>query len=226
MSLQEQVKNAENPKVALEAIARYLDHLNTKIDQVLDQPNDDSWGEGWNDHERHVEVNNDFAKETEIKELEEALSKESNPEERAVLEARLRLAKDDGQAVAAAVGVEEGERTKMQVGDTETIVEVFTPNESQLEMREAMADKLREADVLDEEIIESFIKGGPLLLYYTDREFIMSLPYGWRRAFVEDVEVNSPQEAAEMARDILKVEDPEANMDQAIDNQRQILGSL
>lgn len=52
--------------------------------------------------------------------------------------------------------------------------------------------------------VESYVKGGPLVLYFTDRDFIMSLPYETRQKLVEDVLRTSPKDAANMGADVLK----------------------
>lgn len=51
---------------------------------------------------------------------------------------------------------------------------------------------------------EAYAKGGPRWLYYGNRELVMSYPDQVRAAMVEDVLEDSPQEAEEIGRDLLK----------------------
>lgn len=56
----------------------------------------------------------------------------------------------------------------------------------------------------DQDWTEVYAKGGPMWLYIGNPELVKSLPDGTRRALVSDLEEDSPQQAREMARDILK----------------------
>lgn len=55
-----------------------------------------------------------------------------------------------------------------------------------------------------EDWTEVYAKGGPMWLYIGNPELVKSLPDSTRRALVADLEEDSPQQAREMARDILK----------------------
>lgn len=75
----------------------------------------------------------------------------------------------------------------------------------------------------EEDFIIAYRKGGPRWLYYTNRECVMQMPYELRRALVADVLLDSPSEADEIGRDILKFEE---SMEQGaqVDLQRMRLG--
>jgi hypothetical protein len=95
----------------------------------------------------------------------------------------------------------DGERTE---------VSLAAPNDDQLEKRELFADQVLKVHYgWDDEQCESFLRGGPLLIYYANRELLTELPTLWIRQFIEDIEVNSPQEAHEFARDLLKEANPD-----------------
>jgi hypothetical protein len=55
-----------------------------------------------------------------------------------------------------------------------------------------------------EDWTEVYAKGGPVWLYVGNRELVMSLPHSVRQALVADLEEDAPQQAKEMARDVLK----------------------
>lgn len=55
-----------------------------------------------------------------------------------------------------------------------------------------------------EDWTEAYAKGGPMWLYTGNRDLVMSYPESIRRALIEDVIEDSPQDAHEMGRDILK----------------------
>lgn len=55
-----------------------------------------------------------------------------------------------------------------------------------------------------EDWTEAYELGGPMWLYLSNRDLVMSYPADVLRAMVEDVEEDSPQDAREMARDVLK----------------------
>lgn len=207
MSVQEQVKQADNPQHALLVIARALDVIITRLDDaVTEAPAQDGWG-SWSapsDPEPEQEDNS-----AAIKALREALAEESDADERRALEAKLRLLLDSGQSVA--LGMEESPRAEIKMDGEKSVVELPLPTEEQLEMREAFLDTVapNDPDYWGEELIDAYKRGGPLLIYYSDREYVMGLPPELRKRMVEDVEISSPAEAHEMGRDVLMVRDSE-----------------
>lgn len=68
--------------------------------------------------------------------------------------------------------------------------------ESQLQLSAHLGD--------GEDWVWAYGKGGPMWLYLSNRDLVMSYPEEIRRRMVEDVEQDSPEDAHEMSRDILK----------------------
>lgn len=122
-------------------------------------------------------------------------------------EARERLARDEQNPNAFGLkqGFEEGKRAQSVVGDQE--IEVVLPPVS-AERAKYRREQAKQMGLEDNfpgiEATEAYVKGGPLWLYHGNREFVMSLPEELRKLMVQDVERDSPQEAHEMAHDLLK----------------------
>lgn len=116
-----------------------------------------------------------------------------------VAAARARLAEDDGKVMPEPV-VPEGQRSKVEGND----VVLPSGTLAQRETRKALAERLDlEADFPGG--IDAYMKGGPLWLYYGNRDYVMGLSYEVKVAMIQDVEITSPQEAQEMSRDLLKI---------------------
>lgn len=123
-----------------------------------------------------------------------------------------RAAGDDGgwgewpAAMVEAVAVEHAAEI-IQHGDTAT-VELPSVSLERYHARWSFAKstlKLDEALGDGEDWFDAYATGGPMWLYLGNRDLVMSYPVETRRAMIEDVELDSPQDAADMARDILKV---------------------
>lgn len=221
MSTQELVRDARTPKEALEAIARHLDAVNVRLDRLEKREPTDPWAEWEEESEPEKED-----KSEQIQATVEALNKTSDPEERGALEAQLRLLRDTGENIET--GYTEGDRPRItQEGDS-AVVEVEPPTDDQLEKRAMFAKAVMESEHYNftPEQVDGYIKNGPLYLYYGDRDFVLELPDLWKRQFVEDVDINSPAEAAEMGRDILKVADPDNMQELTMENLKRDLGTL
>lgn len=190
MTIREQVLAAASPRDALLVIADALDNQT---------PAEDPWGT-WGT-ETHVPANED-----RVAAISEEL-KTCDGEDRQALLAELRILTDKGEAVESG-DLAEAKRTKVETDeDGKTIIDIPPPNEDQLNMRKQFVAEMMEPDPGRAPFSEAFIKGGPLLLYYSDRDYVMQLPPNWRKLFVEDVILSSPMEAHEMGRDILKEDD-------------------
>lgn len=150
--------------------------------------------------------------EARIAGLEKALAEAHDPDDRRALEAQLRLAKDNGAVVERSGFVDAPSSFTATYGPNN--IEVSLPIVS--EQRQASRRKLAEAARLPEylthldpeDALTGFAKGGPLWLYLDNRDVVMQLPVAVRQAFVMDVMTDSPKDAQEMARDILKSESP------------------
>lgn len=115
----------------------------------------------------------------------------TDPEDREANAAAERLAQDD-------------RRAEQEVSKDGVTVTLPTVSEEKQNKRREFAIGIGVAEEFGDRIVESYAVGGPLLLYYNNRPFVMGLPDDARRRMVDDVFEESPSEAAEMGRDILK----------------------
>lgn len=95
-------------------------------------------------------------------------------------------------------------------GDT-TTVEIPPPSDEKFARRLMFAQQSLKLDeqLPDRSLDEmswaaTYAKGGPTWLYLGNRDLVMSYPPYIRQALVQDLEEDSPQQAHEMSRDILK----------------------
>lgn len=98
---------------------------------------------------------------------------------------------------------DDGRSTYEVDGDT-TTVDLPPVSEEHKDLRRKFAKSIG----LKGDNIEYYAKGGPLWLYLGDRDFVMGLTDQMRRMMVSDIAQTSPQEAREVARDILKDASP------------------
>lgn len=137
-------------------------------------------------------------------------------DERRALEAQLRLAEDGG--VIPGAYVTEGVTEAVTVTEDEILVELPPADPQRQAARRAWAQQVRLGTLCDppmnEELaVETYVKGGPLWLYYGNRELACSFPIHMKQGFVSDVEADSPRTAQEIARDLLKADLDEARGD-------------
>lgn len=190
MSIEQAVRQAKSPQEALVVIARALDQL---AKQLESRPTDDGWGGEWfTDPEGKV-----------LDDLDDL-----DPEDRAkVMEARARLAQDKpGQYAEHAM--EAGKQVASKVSSDEITVELPPVDEERAEQRRKFATEVAKLSQhykdLDQQAVEAYVKGGPMWLYLTDRDFVMQMPVQWKRFMVQDVNKDSPKDAYDLGRDILK----------------------
>lgn len=208
------VRAAKNPTEALTVIAHALDEFDSRLlnleranvngwDEWSDEtpPLTEDWGEPqpWTPDPTDVE---------EVSRIEEALPGCEDADESKALRAQLELAKDKLKPPIEMIDTE-GQHTEIAADESgDATVNVPTVNPGKEAMRKEFATEvLKLTEVYGdkgEQYIESYAKAGPLLLYYADRDFILGLTDDIKRAMVSDVEEQSPKEAHEMARDILK----------------------
>lgn len=198
MSTFEAVQRADNIVDALLAIAR-------GIDAIKSAPADDGRVEffsvEWPTDESQQKK--DAAKAATVEDLESKLENTTDPYERSSIEAALRLANDENRAMEPENTVGRTERVVAPNGDV--IVDLPVASDEVRASRLKLAEKIG----LGETWVDSFVTGGPLVLYYSDRDFVMGLPDDIRQRFVADVEQFNAHEAQEMARDILKNAEPD-----------------
>ena len=208
---------AASPSEAVGVIAEILDEL---AEQSASPPAEvdgwASWGKDAPTAERTAEEwTPDPKDEAELSQLEEELHGNADAEESRVLRAKIELCRDRLQPPPE-LHDNSGAATETHFDDDGTaIVELPKPTPEQIDERAQIVGRLGLIDQYGEEVRsaaeDSFVRGGPLLLYLSDREYVNSLPYDVKIALVEDVEKSSPREAQEMARDILKANTDDAN---------------
>lgn len=208
MTFKQRVANARNPQDALLMLAEGIDLILTQLVDLPQLGQPDPWGE-W---DQVPQVNYDTAPSMhaptpEAVEVLRANLETATGETRSAIEAAIRLAEDSGKAVDTQLP--DGVRDRVLIG--EEGVEVFTRpvDRERATARSTFAKEIELGPdltpVLDHQTaVEAFVKGGPAWLYVYDRDFVISMPTNWKQALVADVEQDSPREAAEMARDILK----------------------
>lgn len=140
-----------------------------------------------------------------IAELEAQIAVTVDGEDQRALEAKLRLLKDDGKPIEPAV--EEGIRLTTD-GD---LVGLPAADEKRKAARRfwALSHSLHTYQstgnaLTEHEMADAFAKGGPMWLYLYDRDGVMRMADTARRDLIADLEHDSPAEAQQVARDILK----------------------
>lgn len=99
----------------------------------------------------------------------------------------------------------DGERARLETdADGNVVVDLPPVTEEKRQERREFAERIG----LEGELVEAYAKAGPLWLYYGNRQHVMGLPEEWRREMVVDVMEQSPAEAQEMGRDVLKDASP------------------
>lgn len=213
MSTFERVKNAKSPQDAMLAIAHGIDHICTRLDQLEDKPADAGWG-AWEtppaeEAPRESENGEDVKRRREhaaenIRALEQMLEEETDEEERRAIEARLSLARDQlAETLAIEAGPEPSAST-VEVVDGKVTVNLPPADDIKQAKRREFAKAIQLEESLDGATCDDYGKGGPLWLYYGNRDFVITLPYEAMLEMVKDVFEDDPTEAAIMAADLLK----------------------
>ncbi len=208
----EQVKQARTPQEALLLLATAIDHLHARIDELPSQS--DAWTQPlWaaSDPDPNVNfigaakeaVTAQAGKAAAIAALEAKRATEHDPAEIRALDAQIRLAKDEGQALPPIVP--EGNRPKITV---EGIEVVPVSQERQADrVTWALARGLEQfigAGWSAADAAQAYAKGGPMWLYQGNRDAVMSMPFNYRQELVREIALDSEADAQEAGRDILK----------------------
>lgn len=215
--LSEEILREESPSAALALTARIIDQLADRIDALEkggSKPVQQEW-DTWDEPAKEEEWLPNPDDEVELAALKEALQGNGNADESRVLRARIELCEDrlkppldraDNTGNATVAHYDEAGNA---------IIDLPKPTTTQLDYRAKLLPRLglkeQYGDDIGSKTEDSFLRGGPLLLYYSDREFVNALPSDVKQYLVADVEESSPREAHEMARDILKVSTDQAN---------------
>jgi hypothetical protein len=220
--LSEAILSQKTPADALNVVAAIVDELAARITalEAGGQQRDgwDTWGaydQPLIAKDEPVEWTPDPADEVELQRLEEELHGNADADESRVLRAKIELCRDR-LLPPVEMSDNTGNATETHY-DTEgnAVIDLPVPTPEQIDYRAQLVPKLGLRDQYGDEIggtaEDSFVRGGPLLLYYSDRDFVASLPHELKVAMVADVERSSPREAHEMARDLLKASTDDAN---------------
>lgn len=180
MTFVEDVQRAKSPREAMLNLAAGLDILVERMDALEINNNWDSWSEApiTADDIAAIDARRDAEHARRLKEVFTRPLSE--------------------QAFTAPVITET---------DDTTTVEIPPPSPERMAQRRLLeSQQLHLADSLGtaEDWNEVYAKGGPAWLYHGNRELVMTLPMSTRQALVEDLAEDSPQQAHEMGRDILK----------------------
>lgn len=204
MSTLNAVKSASSPQQAMLAIAEALDRIEILlVERLAEQPAADPWG-AW-EAESLTAGAHDSVLAARIEALEERLAAAPDEQTARALEAKLRLLKDDGGVIE-----QPNPGVRVSVGE-DSVIELPAARPARQAARRAFAETCGLYNFIDkplitaEEFIENYAVGGPMWMYLSDRSAVMALPREWRARMVEDIEQDSPIEASEVARDILKV---------------------
>jgi hypothetical protein len=205
--IEEQVRASTTPQEATLAIARGMDAVLAGQRQAAPA---DPWDE-WTDHDAHPEAHRDFALTTQVQAapvsvqidtIHEQLKAATDEDTVRALQAKLRLIQDTG---AVPDNVLPGEFVGI---DEHGVVHLPTADPARQADRHSWAMQIKLGSSFlkmdDAEAAEAFAKGGPLWLYYGNREAIMQMPPEWKRMLVLDVQEDSVHEAHAMGRDVLK----------------------
>lgn len=217
----ERIRSASTPTDALLVIGEILDELAERSTQSDGGWN--AWGqigpiadEQVSDSEdQRAEWAPDPADEAALAQYQEELKGCADDLESKVLRAKIELTKDKLQPPTE-LHDNSGSATETHYDDEgAAIVDLPKPTPEQIDFRGEIVSRLglrdQYGDEIGEQAEDSFVRGGPLLLYLSDREFVNGMADDVKRLLVSDVEVSSPREAHEMARDILKANTDAAN---------------
>jgi hypothetical protein len=213
--LSHRIRTAPGPREAILMLAEAIDAINARLD-AAPEPGD-LWS--WDENESlavlaatelgalaatELVAQADDQRARDIEAVRQQLNAEHDGEERQALEARLRLLQDGGGTIEPR---DQGKRFSF---DGNTID--FVP--ASKERRDWRYQWAKDHELhtfvppLDElAAADAFMKGGPLWLYEGNRAAIMMMPYEWRVQLVEDVALDSTEQAKEMGADILKSPD-------------------
>ncbi len=217
------VQRARNQQEALLRIAEALDRIEAHFDSRPELASDD-WAK-WQplgDTPPHGPfplavgpvLDADYStgsNEALIAALQVELNEATDPEARLALEARLRLLNDKGASIPA---VKRGVEVRSLASDTTILVDIPPASFEKRAERLAFACDhylhrfLSTKTLTEDEFAGAYSKGGPMWLYLGDREAIMAMPISYRHTMIADIEEDSPIQAQEVARDILKDGEP------------------
>lgn len=218
-SVAENVQAARNPQEAIFVLAQALDLIIERLDEQGAVAGD-SWG-SWNpgfeapippprpEGVPPVPTTHVADIGEQLRDLQAELAEATDELDKDAIHARIRLLLNPGTIPPPP---DHGRRSVTEVTDDGIVTTVPEVDEERKSARRELAKRMRLADEIpsDEDLVEAYVKGGPLWLYYGNRDFVMTLPDDMRKEMCEDVLVDSKTEGRQMAADVLKVADPGA----------------
>ncbi len=204
MTYQERIRSSASVHAAMCVLGEAIDKLLGQVPEVTTEPGWDAWQA---QPPNALPSSQPAPSTAEADSVRARLATESDADERRALEARLRLLADD--AVVPNPTVPEGRRTITTGDDKQIVVDIPAPDRARMQARASMALAGKFGEQLtpplsNDEAADAYARGGPMWLYMYDRDAVMGMPEDWRRAMVNDVLVDSPAQAHELGRDILK----------------------
>lgn len=229
MTTEAQVRSAPNAAEAMAVLARKLDEIGAQIAEIRSAPAADDYlawpGQTFAEPPTPPAQPTTQGVQDLLRQIDEALQNESDPEERAALEARKRLLLDTGEAVVTELP-DSGVRPEIEVTENGVTVTVPPVSQERKDARRALALKWKLGEwftaLTDEEAADAYAKGGPMWLYTYDRKSVIDMPRGWRVAMIDDVEQDNVAAAQELARDLLKDRGHGDPMDVQLERQEQL----
>jgi hypothetical protein len=235
MSLSERITQCKTPVEAVLLLAKEIDELRAELASLQAAPASDPWTQPltWDTRESTAFIARALAEDVQLKPTisgttradkiaatQKALDEATDPDDRRALEASLRLLKDTDANIRREA-VPEGTRVKddqatMAGSVTQSIVvgggtvelPVVSPERQDVRRQWAADRKLAEFIPLDPaDAADQYAKGGPMWLYLGNRDAVMQMPFNYRQELVAELMLDSPAEAQEVGRDILKQAD-------------------
>lgn len=228
MTTEEQIRSAQSPQAAMLVLARALDRIEAKLDAPPSVHHVDPWTIpiNWVSPEEAAAKYGTPAVDTT--ELRARIQQETDPDERRALEAQLRLAEDNGEAVRTELP-DSGIRPEITVTEGGVTLDVPPVGKERQDRRRRIATDIDISGYLStngaltkEEAADAYARGGPMWLYTYDRDAVLQMPLSWRKEMVQDIDEDNPALAHELGRDILKDRGPGDDMDTQIERQLQV----
>lgn len=215
----EAILSQKSPADALNVLAAWADGVEARLQSLEAADSSDgwaTWGKDDGDSEpASQEWSPDPADEAALAQYQEELQGCEDDLESKVLRAKIELTKDKLQPPVKLYDNTGYTSETHYDEEGAAIVDLPVPTPEQVDFRAELISRMGLRDQYGEELGEvaedSFVRGGPLLLYLSDRDYVNSLPDDLKRLLVQDVEASSPKEAHQMARDILKENTDESN---------------
>lgn len=214
MTLRERVLCAPNVKEAIGLLADELERQHAELAKLKPSEAWTAWDQVTEDKSSDTVDNDKVHLESALAKARQELSEATDPDDQRALAARVELFEDELKG-GTIPPPDEGQRTEQIVSpEGDVIVEV--PKVSVEKEHERMLfaeEQLRLAEAYPDHgdtLVASYAVAGPLLLYYTDRDFVISQPDRIKKLMIEDVMEIAPMEAIEFGRDILKDSQSEA----------------